>query len=281
MAEGQIRTSDGETIAWWIDDFTDPWKKPETLLLLHSAMGHSQRFYAWVPLLCRHYRVVRMDLRGHGASSVPKPDRPLTMERLVQDVVELMDRLGIPSAHVVGNSAGGYIGQNLAMVAPERVRTLALFGSTPGLKQSQAGSTWLPRIAKEGLRNFLADTIHERFPMAETDPGLIQWFLDEAAKNDTPYIGRFVGLMASLYWPERLPLIRCPTLIVAPGAETVGSVEVYDVMRERIPDNEFLAYAGLPHNICDAVPERCAREALPGRARPALRGTDDLVDRGP
>jgi 3-oxoadipate enol-lactonase len=276
MAEGEIRTSDGETIAYWIDDFTDPWTTPETLLLLHSAMGHAQRFYAWVPLLSRHYRVVRMDLRGHGASSVPAPTSPLTMERLVQDVVELMDRLGVQSAHVVGNSAGGYIGQNLAMVAPERVRSLALFGSTPGLKQSQAGSTWLPRIAREGLRPFLADTIHERFPMDRTDPGLIQWFLDEAAKNDTPYIGRFVGLMASLYWPERLGLIRCPTLIVAPGAETVGSIEVYDVMRDRIPDNEFLAYEGLPHNICDAVPERCAKEVLRFLAavagRPGARG---------
>ncbi|MSO77365.1 MAG: alpha/beta fold hydrolase [Alphaproteobacteria bacterium] len=260
MAEGQFRTSDGETIAYWIDDFTDPWTKPETLLLLHSAMGHAQRFYAWVPLLCRQYPVVRMDLRGHGASSVPAPSSPLTMERLVQDVVELMDRLGIPNAHVVGNSAGGYIGQNLAMTAPDRVRTLALFGSTPGLKQSQAGTTWLPRIAKEGLRNFLADTIAERFPMDRTDPGLIQWFLDEAAKNDTPYIGRFVGLMASLYWPERLDLIRCPTLIVAPGAETVGALENYHVMRDRILDNEFLVYEGLPHNICDAVPERCAEE---------------------
>ena len=262
MAEKHVQTSDGETIAYWIDDFTDPWTIPETLLLLHSAMGHSQRFYAWVPLLCRQYRVVRMDLRGHGASSVPAPASPLTMPRLVQDVVELMDHLSLPKAHVVGNSAGGYIGQNLAMTVPERVETLALFGSTPGLKQSQAATTWLPRIAKEGLRNFLADTIAERFPMDQTDPGLIGWFLDEAAKNDTPYIGRFVGLMASLYWPERLGLIRCPTLIVAPGAETVGSVEVYDVMRARIPDNEFLAYADLPHNICDAVPERCAKDLL-------------------
>ena len=65
------------------------------LLLLHAAMGHSQRYYAWVPRLCRHYRVVRMDLRGHGESAVPPAEPPLSMERLVQDTRELLDHLGL------------------------------------------------------------------------------------------------------------------------------------------------------------------------------------------
>ena len=110
-----------------------------------------------------HYRVVRMDLRGHGESQVPPPEPPLSMDRLVQDVRELLDHLGCGAVHIVGNSAGGYVAQNLAMQSPERVRSLMLFGSTPGLKNSQA-HTWLPRVAREGLRNFLAATIEDRFP---------------------------------------------------------------------------------------------------------------------
>ena len=54
-----------------------------------------ERYYAWVPRLCRHYRVVRMDLRGHGESAVPPAEPPLAMERLVQDVAELLDHLGL------------------------------------------------------------------------------------------------------------------------------------------------------------------------------------------
>ena len=104
---------------------------PQTLLLLHAAMGSSKRWYAAVPALCRHYRVVRMDLRGHGESQVPPADPPLTMDRLVQDVRELLDQLGCGAVHIVGNSAGGYVAQNLAMQSPERVRSLMLFGSTP------------------------------------------------------------------------------------------------------------------------------------------------------
>ncbi len=115
--------------------------------------------------------------------------------------------------------------------SPERVRSLMLFGSTPGLKHSQA-HTWLPRVAKEGLRNFLAATIEDRFPHGH-DPEHIEWFLDEAAKNDTAYIGRFVGLMTTLWWADELPRIKCPTLLVMPGAETVGGTrELRDHARE-------------------------------------------------
>jgi 3-oxoadipate enol-lactonase len=253
--------SDGLRIAYFVDDFTDPWTQSATLLLLHAAMGHSRRFYAWVPGLSRHYRVVRMDLRGHGQSQVPPPEPPLTMARLVADTAELLDHLDCPRAHIVGNSAGGYIAQNLAFASPRRVQSLMLFGSTPGLKHSQA-ATWLPRVAKDGLRKFLADTISDRFPVERTDPRHIAWFLDEAAKNDEAFIGRFIGLMATLDWTDRLHEIRCPTLVVYPGAETVGSARVYDAMRERIPDVEVIAYEGMPHNICDSLPDRCVADLL-------------------
>jgi pimeloyl-ACP methyl ester carboxylesterase len=255
-----LQTSDGVRIAYHVDDFTDPWKAPATLLLLHAAMGHSGRWYAAVPTLCRRYRVVRMDLRGHGGSQVPRADLPLTMDRLVQDVRDLLDHLGCGAVHIVGNSAGGYLAQNLAMQSPKLVRSLMLFGSTPGLKNSQARE-WLPRVAREGLRNFLAATIEDRFPPGH-DPGHIAWFLDEAAKNDTAWIGRFVGLMTTLWWADELHRIRCPTLLVMPGAETVGGTENYELMRARIPDVELIAYDGLPHNICDIVPDRCAVDVL-------------------
>jgi 3-oxoadipate enol-lactonase len=253
--------SDGLRLAYVIDDFTDPWTQPATLLLLHAAMGHSGRFYAWVPRLSRHYRVVRMDLRGHGASQVPPAEPPLAMTRLVADTAELLDHLGCSRAHIVGNSAGGYVAQNLAMTAPQRVQSLMLFGSTPGLKHSQA-ATWLPHVAKDGLRKFLADTISDRFPVERTDPRHIEWFLDEAAKNDPAFIGRFVGLMTTLDWADRLHEIACPTLVVYPGAETVGSTRAYDAMRERIRDVEVMSYEGMPHNICDSLPDRCVDDVL-------------------
>jgi pimeloyl-ACP methyl ester carboxylesterase len=250
-------SSDGLRLAYYVDDFTNPWAKAPTVLLLHAAMGSARRYFGWVPYLCRTYRVVRLDLRGHGASQVPPADQALTLERLVTDVVELLDHLGLTAVHVVGNSAGGYLGQQLAMTRPERVRSLSLYGSTPGLKNSQAPS-WIPQIQAKGMRGFLAETIRDRLPR-DADPGLVEWFLDEAAKNDPAYIGKFVLLMASYDWSGEVDRIACPTMVVIPGAETVGSLDNYEPFR-RLEDVEFKVYDGLPHNICDAVPDRCAAD---------------------
>ena len=250
-------TSDGLSLAYYVDDFTDPWKAAPTVLLLHAAMGSARRYFGWVPHLARDHRVVRLDLRGHGNSHVPGADQPLQLDRLVADVAELLDHLEILAAHIVGNSAGGYLGQQLAMTSAERVTSLSLFGSTPGLKNSQAPS-WIPQIAAKGLRGFLAETIRDRLP-ADADPGLVEWFLDEAAKNDPAYIGKFVLLMAGYDWSDEVGRIAVPTLVVVPGAETVGSVANYEAFR-RLPDVEFRVYEGLPHNICDAVPDRCAAD---------------------
>jgi 3-oxoadipate enol-lactonase len=260
MIAHTFTTSDGLELAYYVDDNADPWADAPTLLMLHAAMGNAERFYAWVPMLSRHYRVVRLDLRGHGNSATPPPDSAFDMDRLVKDALELMDLLGCKSAHVVGNSAGGYIGQNLAMGHPGRVKSLILFGSTPGLRNSQAAS-WIPRIARDGIAKFLMDTIEDRF-VPGTDPRKVEWFVSCATMCDPAYVGRFVGLMSSLDWSDRLGEIRCPTLLVIPGAETVGSIRNYDVMRERIADVQLIAYEGLPHNIGEAVPERCAEDVL-------------------
>jgi pimeloyl-ACP methyl ester carboxylesterase len=249
--------TDGLSLTYDVDDFTDPWKSAPTLLLLHAAMGSARRYFGWVPHLSRDYRVVRLDLRGHGRSQIPRADQPLTLDRLVLDVVELLDHLGVGKAHIVGNSAGGYLGQQLAMTRPDRVLSLSLFGSTPGLKNSQAPS-WIPQIQAKGLRGFLAETIRDRLA-ADADPGLVNWFLDEAAKNDPAYIGKFVLLMASYDWSGEVQRIACPTLVVIPGGETVGSIQNYEPFR-KLRDVEIKVYDGLPHNICDAVPDRCAED---------------------
>jgi 3-oxoadipate enol-lactonase len=256
-----LTASDGVVLAWRIDDFTDPWRMPATpVLLLHAAMGAYRRWFAWIPTLARHWTTVSLDLRGHGASGVPGEAQPLTVERLVADVVELLDHLEIARAHVVGLSAGGYVGQRLAMEHPARVATLSLFASTPGLRNSQAG-TWPARIAEMGLEAFVREGIADRFP-ADADPGLVDWFCRQTGGNDPGFIGRFVTHMASRDWEDELDRIGCPTLLVAPGQEPIGSHDQYERMQARIPDATLVSLEGMPHNIGDAAPERCLRVLL-------------------
>lgn len=257
----RMAASDGVELAWRVDDFTDPWRTPGTpVLLLHAAMGAYRRWYGWIPTLARHWTTLSLDLRGHGASDVPGEAQPLTLERLVADVVELLDHLGVARAHLVGLSAGGYVGQRLAIEHPHRVATLSLFASTPGLRNSQAG-TWPARIAELGLEAFVRQGVGDRFPLG-ADPSLVDWFCRQTGGNDPAFIARFVTHMASRDWEDELPRITCPTLIVAPGAEPIGSHDQYERMRARIPDAKLVSLDGMPHNIGDAAPEACVRALL-------------------
>ncbi|WP_417725160.1 alpha/beta fold hydrolase [Salipiger sp.] len=254
-------TSDGLKLAYYSDDSTPPWVKADTIVLLHPAMGSAQRYFAWVPELSRHYRVLRMDMRGHGASELPGPDVPLTVERLMADVLEMLDAAGCDAAHLAGNSAGGYLAQHLAMDKPERVRSIMLFASTPGLRNSQ-WSSWLPEVQKVGLRAFLASNLAERLPVDRMLPDHVEWFLDEADNLDLEFGGRFVSLMSGLDWSERLPGITMPTLIVQPGIVGIGSTSQYEDMEKLIPGAQRIVYDGLPHHVCDAVPDRCVADIL-------------------
>ena len=92
-------------------------------------------------------------------------------------------------------------------------------------------------------------------PFHQVDPGFVEWFLDEAAKNDPAYIGKFVLLMASYDLSDQVGHIRCLTLVVVPGAEQIGSTANYEPFRRLVPDVEMRVYDGAPHNICDAFPD--------------------------
>lgn len=251
----RLKTKDGLELEYYIDDFTRPWTKPETVVLLHAAMGNSRRWFSWMPRLSAAYRVVRLDLRGHGASAAPAATDDFSLNHLVSDVAELMDMIGCSSAHIVGNSAGGYVAQQFALQHAARVKTLALFGATPGLKNSHA-PTWIPKIQQIGLKKFLANTIYERFDES-ADPQLVAWFIEQAGSNDPAFIARFVLHMCTHDFMEELVGIKCPTLIVSAGRESIGHANAYDDMHQRIKGSEIVRVDTAAHNICDGYPELC------------------------
>ncbi len=74
--------------------------------------------------LAKYFRVLRYDMRGHGASGVPSG--AYSIDRFGRDVIELLDSLGIERAHFLGLSLGGYVGQWLGIHAPERIDRLIL-----------------------------------------------------------------------------------------------------------------------------------------------------------
>src|SRR5262245_53168723 len=99
----------GTRLNYLVDDFTEPWQKPETVLLLHGNAESGLAWYGWVPLLARRFRVVRPDMRGYGASTAMPRDFPWALDVIIDDYARLMDSLGVQRFHLVGAKIGGII----------------------------------------------------------------------------------------------------------------------------------------------------------------------------
>ena len=256
-----LTASDGLTLAYAVDDFSDPWRPQETLILVHAAMGSSRRLYKWIPTLSRHFRVVRPDMRGHGTTEIPGPDQ-LSVERLARDVIDLADHLKCPQFHLAGSSAGAIVAMQTALDYPERLLTLSNFASTPGLKPSNIDmDKWVRHIRAKGIKVMLEETIEERFPNV-ADKGFLRWFVAESAKTNADLFCRFGPMMKAVDLTDRLHEIKCPMLNVVPGHDPLGSLEQYAVYKKHVARAELIVYEGLPHNITDSVPERCAEDLL-------------------
>ena len=91
-----------------VDDYTDPWRTPATVLMLHGNAESGAAWYGWVPHLAPWYRVVRPDMRGFGASTPMPRDFPWTLDLIIDDFCRLMDTLGVERFHLIGAKIGGH-----------------------------------------------------------------------------------------------------------------------------------------------------------------------------
>ena len=96
----------------------------QPVLLLHGLGSCGDDWLFQTPILAECCRVIAPDLRGHGQSSPLRG--PIRVAQLAADIAGLMDGLGLASAHIVGLSLGGLVGQQLAIDFPHKVQRLIL-----------------------------------------------------------------------------------------------------------------------------------------------------------
>ncbi|MGE3973468.1 MAG: alpha/beta fold hydrolase [Bdellovibrionales bacterium] len=165
------------------------------VLLLHGIGASSYTWRLLLPLLSRHYRVTAVDLPGFGKST-KNVSVSYGLDAQVERLIEIMDRLRISQAHLVGSSMGGAIALWLARKYPERVLHLALISpaASQGLvhydffKHARIG-TWVtpfvgPRIGRRILnyvyhdRNLItAETVEKYMEPYMTDPASVVTFI--------------------------------------------------------------------------------------------------------
>ena len=205
-------------------------------------MGHcfcaDHRF--WGPHLpaCKGFRAIRFDTRGHGQSE--RTDGPYSLSQLAADVVGLMDHLGLRTAHYVGVSMGGMIGQTLAIEHSERLRSLTLLNTTPKYSDAQK-VLWQKRAAgvlKQGIEPIHADLMRRWFTdqaLMDDHPG-VRYIADVIRKFDRRSFASVTAAMCELDTVERLSGISVPTLVVAAPDDPGVPRDVSELLAARIPD---------------------------------------------
>jgi 3-oxoadipate enol-lactonase len=192
----------------------------------HSLASDSGMWAEQIPpLLAAGFRVLRIDMRGHGGSNAAAGD--YAMEHLAGDVAAVIDALAIRQVHYIGLSIGGMIGQAFALAYGDRVTSLMLCDTSPA-SPPDAKATWAPRIDAATKANSLAplaDATMERWftkAFQRREPG--RW----AQIRDTiigTSVGGYLGCTAAILnfdFVARLPTLKLPALVVC-GADDQGT----------------------------------------------------------
>jgi 3-oxoadipate enol-lactonase len=252
---------------YMVDDFTDPWTRPETILLLHGNAESSAAWYAWIPHLGRRYRVVRPDRRGFGASTPMPSDFPWTLDVIIDDHIRLMDALGIERFHVVGCKYGGTIARAFAARRPERVRTLTVVG-TP--QASRPGAEVIPALVKEfeehGLKPWAKRTMGMRLG-SDFPPEGVEYWIDFMSRTAVSSMIGFNKCINYIDISAEMPNIKCPTLVITTEGSGLASVEENRAWQRQIPNSQLLVLPGDSYHVALTNPDACARATLEFIAR--------------
>jgi 3-oxoadipate enol-lactonase len=251
-----------------VEDFTDPWRRKETILLLHGNAESGAAWYGWVPTLARHYRVVRPDMRGFGRSTAMPRDFPWTLDVLIDDFVRLMDGLQTDRFHLVGAKIGGTIARAFAARRPGRVMTLTVVGTPPPMREGAAERA--PELAQEfetrGVEHWARRTMAGRLGSTFPPEG-IEWWIRFMGRTAVSTQISFMKTIACADIRADVPKIGCPTLVITTDGSGLASVDATRAWQQQIPNSSLLVLPGNSYHVAASHAERCAEATLDFIAR--------------
>lgn len=278
VASGRAPVADGIELAY--DLFGDRGKP----LVLIMGIG-AQRIF-WDDALCAHFvaagfQVARFDHRDIGESTrvdapVPDPRKllvrrmlgapiraPYTLSHMAADVAGLIEHLGFGSAHVVGASLGGMVGQHLALEHCDRVRSLTSIMSTPGgrryLPEPRAFRALFaprPRTQEEAGRHVeaLFTAIGSpAWPVDATRLRAIGELAFQRGMNPRGFLRHFAAVLASGDRKRKLPSCNVPTLVIHGSRDPMFPLRAGRDMARMVPNATWLPIAGMGHDLPPAL----------------------------
>jgi 3-oxoadipate enol-lactonase len=238
-------------------------------VVLSNSLGSTHRMWdAQLADLEQRFRVVRYDTRGHGGS--PVPEGPYRIDDLADDLVALLDRLGIAKAHLVGLSLGGMTVMRVAIRNPERVERLVLLCTGAQLPPASAWTDRAATVRAQGSAAVAAAVVQRWFTPAYLDANPEVRSAHEQMVAATPAEG-YAGCceaIAELDLREQLCTITAPTLAIAgvddpatpPAklAEIVAGIAGSRLLT--VPQAAHLANAEQPATITPALIEHLEQQ---------------------
>lgn len=251
----------------------------DAVLLIHGGFGDRRMWDAQFPGLMPGARMVRMDLRGFGASSFPK-DAYVASD----DVLAVLDALGIAKAHVVGNSMGGALAIDFVLAHPERVASIVVEASGPnGFPVATERAKYQPDIDPM-IAAFKAAASEGPTRGAELWKQQPMVVVAHADARVAPLLHRMIddntGIFAMQFWPDddkraagRLGELRVPALFVVGDrdialvrdAAAYGAAHIAGARIETIPGTDHLAHMEQPEAFAALVRPFIEAHAVGGR----------------
>ncbi len=236
-----------------IDDWTDAWTSPSTVLLIHGFTECGEAWRGWVPHLARHYRVIRVDLRGFGKAGAVPEDFNYSSALLVDDMVQVIERVAHSPVHVVVMKSGAITGIKLAVARPDLVRSLTLIGS---LVEPNDATGWIERMEQHGMRNWAAATQRNRMGSAMPQAGL-DWWSDLMGQTALSTARAYLRWVGSVDLRGDLPHIAAPTLVIGNHTPTLPA-DYYASYQKIIAQSELVTIDIDGYHSGGSAPDVCA-----------------------
>jgi len=149
----------------------------DAIIFLHFSGANLMMWQRVIPYFQDRYRLILVDLRGHGRSD--KPTSGYHMDEMAKDVIELMPQLKLERAHIVGSSLGAEVGLSLAANFPEKVLSLVCDGAL----SSEYGpyGTW--EGSKEDFKEYVANFLNRLQNSIEKTYPSVDAFVEKSRKD--------------------------------------------------------------------------------------------------
>ena len=239
------------------DCYADPWRTPETVVLHHGNAKNSALWYEWVPLLSRHYRVIRVDARGFGKSTVPEPGYNWSLSGFGNDLLELLDTLNLEKVHFVGETIGGTIGLQFAYEHAERLTSLTTCTSPYKFTGVPTYLEYHKLVKEEGVSSWIAKTANNRLEPGKSNPEHLSWYSDQMSQTSQHVVVETLAYLSTVDLTDVLPLIPTPTLVMVGKESAMNTLDRGKVMADLLNDGRLAEITGGSGYIQHSDPAAC------------------------